>query len=185
MRCIVRAGAIIPKLLCAVPFTPVTGRRLLAAGPNALSIRHALGQARSSRSARQWRVSSAHLNFLDEETWRLVGASGMLLREDQQFHWMNRGYKHVRGFPRALSPRASARRSARERREAQEGLEIVRAYGRRPEAPTLGRVLPLLHGHGRPQMGLALSEPRVLPAAARAHGGQVPADPRDGRWQEA
>jgi predicted N-acyltransferase len=37
-------GRYYPKLLCAVPFTPVTGRRLLAAGPNALSIRHALAR---------------------------------------------------------------------------------------------------------------------------------------------
>ena len=120
-------GRYYPKLLCAVPFTPVTGRRLLAAGPNALSIRHALGQA-IVESARQWRVSSAHLNFLDEETWRLVGSSGMLLREDQQFHWINRGYKTFEDFLAALSSR-KRKMLRRERREAQEELEIIRASG--------------------------------------------------------
>lgn len=120
-------GRYYPKLLCAVPFTPVTGQRLLAHGPNALSIRRALGEAIAG-AAREWRVSSAHLNFLDEETWRLLGASGMLLREDQQFHWINRGYATFEDFLAALSSR-KRKMLRRERREAQEGLEIIRVSG--------------------------------------------------------
>jgi predicted N-acyltransferase len=120
-------GRYYPKMLCAVPFTPVTGRRLLAHGPNALAIRHALGQS-IIESARQWCVSSAHLNFLDEETWSMLGASGLLLREDQQFHWINRGYATFEDFLAALSSR-KRKMLRRERREAQEGLEIVRLSG--------------------------------------------------------
>lgn len=120
-------GRYYPKLLCAVPFTPVTGRRLLAHGPNALSIQHALAQA-IIESGRQWRVSSAHLNFVDEETWSLAGASGMLLREDQQFHWINRGYKSFEDFLGALSSR-KRKMLRRERREAQDGLDIIRVSG--------------------------------------------------------
>ncbi len=116
-----------PKLLCAVPFTPVTGRRLLAHGPNALSVRHALGQA-IIEAAQQWRASSAHFNFLDEETWSMLGASGLLLREDQQFHWVNRGYKTFEDFLTALSSR-KRKMLRRERREAQEGLDIIRVSG--------------------------------------------------------
>lgn len=120
-------GRYYPKLLCAVPFTPVTGRRLLAKGPNALAIRHALGEAVVG-AAREWRVSSAHLNFLDEETWNLLGASGLLLREDQQFHWINRSYASFEDFLAALSSR-KRKMLRRERREAQSGLEIARLSG--------------------------------------------------------
>lgn len=120
-------GRYYPKVLCAVPFTPVTGRRLLADGPNALSIRHALSQSIVD-AAQQWRASSAHFNFLDEETWSMLGSSGLLLREDQQFHWINRGYGTFDDFLNALSSR-KRKMLRRERREAQEGLEIIRVSG--------------------------------------------------------
>ncbi len=120
-------GRYYPKLLCAVPFTPVTGRRLLAHGPNALSIQHALAQT-VVELAQQWRTSSAHINFLEEDSWNMLGAAGLLLREDQQFHWMNRGYASFEDFLAALSSR-KRKMLRRERREAQEGLEIIRVTG--------------------------------------------------------
>src|SRR5262249_36994284 len=82
-------GRYYPKLLCAVPFTPVTGRRLLASGPHAPSIRNALASAIVEMAA-EARASSAHFNFLQEDTWSALGEQGFLLREDQQFHWLNR-----------------------------------------------------------------------------------------------
>lgn len=120
-------GRYYPKLLCAVPFTPVTGRRLLANGPHANGIRRALAGA-VVEAGQQWRVSSAHFNFVDEDTWRLLGAERLLLREDQQFHWINRGYKSFDDFLNALSSR-KRKTLRRERREAQEGLDIIRVSG--------------------------------------------------------
>lgn len=120
-------GRYYPKLLCAVPFTPVTGRRLLAGGPNAAAIKRALAGA-IVEAGQQWRASSAHFNFLDEETWQTLGSAGLLLREDQQFHWLNRGYASFEDFLGALSSR-KRKMLRRERREAQEGLEIVRLTG--------------------------------------------------------
>ncbi len=117
-------GRYYPKLLCAVPFTPVTGRRLLAAGPNRAAIQRALAGA-IIEAARQARASSAHFNFLEEDTWRALGAEGLLLREDQQFHWLNRGYSSFDDFLEALASR-KRKMLRRERREAQEGLEIIR-----------------------------------------------------------
>lgn len=120
-------GRYYPKLLCAVPFTPVTGRRLLATGPNAMAIQQALAES-IAEAGQRWRVSSAHFNFLDEPTWRHLGATGFLLREDQQFHWVNRDYKTFEDFLAALSSR-KRKMLRRERREAQEGLEIIRVTG--------------------------------------------------------
>jgi len=120
-------GRYYPKLLCAVPFTPVTGRRLLASGPRAAAIQRTLANA-IVEVGRQWRASSAHFNFLEEDAWRALGAEGLLLREDQQFHWLNHGYGSFEDFLGALSSR-KRKTLRRERREAQEGLEISRVTG--------------------------------------------------------
>ena len=120
-------GRYYPKLLCAIPFTPVTGRRLLSTGPHAASIARALSGA-VVEVAKQLRASSAHFNFLDEATWQNLGQAGFLLREDQQFHWMNRGYASFEDFLAALSSR-KRKTLRRERRDAQEGLNIIRVTG--------------------------------------------------------
>ncbi len=121
-------GRYYPKLLCAVPFTPVTGRRLLTVpGPRREAIQGALAQAIVETGAKA-KVSSAHFNFVDEPTWRALGAAGLLLREDQQFHWINRDYKTFDGFLDALASR-KRKTLRRERRDAQEGLTIERITG--------------------------------------------------------
>jgi predicted N-acyltransferase len=121
-------GRYYPKLLCAAPFTPVTGRRLLATGPHRAAIQRALAGA-IVEAAGQSRVSSVHFNFLEEDAWRMLGTEGLLLREDQQFHWINRGYASFEDFLGALSSR-KRKMLRRERREAQEGLEIIRVTGK-------------------------------------------------------
>jgi hypothetical protein len=122
-------GRYYPKLLCAVPFTPVTGRRLLAApGPRRPAIQRALAGAAIGLAA-DARVSSVHFNFLEEPVWRALGQKGLLLREDQQFHWLNRGYKTFDDFLGALASR-KRKTLRRERRDAQEGLAIERITGR-------------------------------------------------------
>ncbi len=121
-------GRYYPKLLCAVPFTPVSGRRLLAAGPHRAAIERTLARA-IIEAAGQSRVSSAHFNFLEGQTWQMLGSEGLLLREDQQFHWINRGYSSFDDFLGALASR-KRKMLRRERREAQEGLEIIRLTGK-------------------------------------------------------
>lgn len=79
-----RAGlAYYPKLLGAVPFTPVTGTRLLARDAPA---RQALVQAIGALAA-TLRLSSAHVLFVDEVDREAFARAGWLLREGVQFHW--------------------------------------------------------------------------------------------------
>jgi predicted N-acyltransferase len=121
-------GRYYPKLLCAVPFTPVTGRRLLAKpGPHALAIQQMLAGA-IVQTAADSKVSSVHFNFLDEPTWAYLGSEGLLLREDQQFHWINRDYKSFDDFLGALSSR-KRKMLRKERIAAQEGLTFERITG--------------------------------------------------------
>jgi predicted N-acyltransferase len=83
-----------PKLLSAVPFTPVTGQRLLARTDRA---RDRLIQA-ALALARELRVSSLHCLFATrEEALRMVD-HGMMPRTTVQFHWANRGYSSFEAF---------------------------------------------------------------------------------------
>jgi predicted N-acyltransferase len=121
-------GRYYPKLQCAAPFSPVTGPRLIArAGDRREDVqRTLLGGAVALCD--QLGASSLHVTFPIEAEWRRMGEFGLLLREDQQFHWENAGYRTFEDFLAALS---SGRRKTirRERRDAQEGLEILALTG--------------------------------------------------------
>jgi len=85
-----------PKLLCAIPFTPVQGPRILGGDPEKkLLIEAALELARDS--------SSLHVLFAPEEEARLLAGQGMMLRRTVQFHWRNRGYADFEDFLGRLS----------------------------------------------------------------------------------
>ena len=120
-------GRYYPKLQCAVPFTPATGPRLIARPDHREAAQDVLigGAIELTRRAR---ASSLHVTFPLEAEWRRLGEAGMLLRQDQQYHWENPGYASFEDFLAALS---SSRRKTirRERREAQEGVEILALTG--------------------------------------------------------
>ena len=120
-------GRYYPKLQSAVPFTPVAGPRLITR-PQAREAAEPALLAGAIQLCRNLRASSLHITFPTEGEWRRLGEAGLLLRQDQQYHWQNRGYRDFDGFLAALS---SSRRKTirRERREAQEGLEIVALSG--------------------------------------------------------
>ena len=110
-------GDYYPKLQVAVPFTPVTGPRLLARpGPVADSVRGALGDALAQVTKANG-LSSAHVTFLTKEEWDLLGDRGYLQRTDQQFHWENEGYATFEDFLAALNSR-KRKTIRRERKDA-------------------------------------------------------------------
>ncbi|GAO37060.1 hypothetical protein SCT_2475 [Sulfuricella sp. T08] len=88
-----------PKLLCAIPFTPVAGLRLLAASSEirAELIRSALQLAKSSG------VSSLHCLFPYEDQALEMQQQGMMLRQGVQFHWRNPGYTDFDSFLSGMS----------------------------------------------------------------------------------
>jgi len=117
-------GRYYPKLLCASPFTPVPGPRLLAETPEAKS---ALAGGLAGL-CRRLGTSSVHVNFASRDDAEALGAADYLPRTGVQYHWFNRGYRSYEEFLGAL---ASRKRKAlrRERREAAEGLTITRLTG--------------------------------------------------------
>ncbi len=117
-------GAYYPKLQVSVPFTPVTGPRLLARpGPLQEAVRGALADA-LCEITRSNELSSAHVTFLGEAEWRLLGARGFLQRMDRQFHWVNAGYATFDEFLQALSSR-KRKTIRRERKDSlAAGIEV-------------------------------------------------------------
>lgn len=86
-----------PKLLSAVPFSPVQGARLLGADPSARSLllRTALDLADNA--------SSLHVLFPAPEESEFLAEAGMLIRRGVQFHWRNQGYRSFEDFLGVLS----------------------------------------------------------------------------------
>jgi uncharacterized protein len=117
-------GRYYPKLQVSVPFTPVTGPRLLTApGPQAEERKKMLA-AGLVEFTRRMGVSSAHITFLPDADAASLAELGFLHRTDQQFHFTDDGYGDFEGF---LSALASRKRKAvrKERREAlANGVEI-------------------------------------------------------------
>ncbi|MGN6514872.1 MAG: GNAT family N-acetyltransferase [Rhizomicrobium sp.] len=109
-------GSYYPKLQASVPFTPVTGRRLLVrAGAPLEETRNAL-LAAGATAVSELEASSLHVTFLTEDEWKMAGALGFLLRNDKQFHWLNDGYSTFDDFLNALS--SSKRKNLRKERAA-------------------------------------------------------------------
>ncbi len=88
-----------PKLLCAVPFTPVPGARLLARDPQA---RVALLRAVQA-IASQARLSSVHVLFLDDADQAAAREAGWMMRGSVQFHWENRAPEAYADFEQFLA----------------------------------------------------------------------------------
>jgi len=110
-------GRYYPKLQSSVPFTPVTGPRLLTPdGADAPDRKRALLTG-ATHVAEQLGVSSLHLTFLECAECELATELGLLQRMDQQFHFVNEGYGAFDDF---LAELASKKRKnvKRERRDA-------------------------------------------------------------------
>jgi len=121
-------GQYYPKLQCSVPFTPVTGPRLLLRPDAARATADSLIAA-MVELARQHKVSSLHVTFPTQEDWERLGAAGFLQRVGQQFHWQNNGYGSFDDFLEALSSR-KRKQIRRERRDALDGgIEIETLTG--------------------------------------------------------
>jgi uncharacterized protein len=109
-----------PKLLCAVPFTPVTGARLLASETK-LQARLA---EEALKLAKHLRASSLHVLYPPPQQADLLGQGGLMARDSVQFHWHNAGYRDFDAFLSTMS-HDKRKKIKQERRKLQEqGIEF-------------------------------------------------------------
>ena len=113
-----------PKLLCAVPFTPVPGTRLLARDAHTRAL---LVQALHALAVDSKR-SSAHVLFVDETDRDAFAAAGWMLREGVQFHWVQDDADAVPDFAALLArlQRDKRKKIQQERRRvAEQGVTFT------------------------------------------------------------
>jgi predicted N-acyltransferase len=118
-----------PKLLGAVPFTPVPGSRLLARSD---ADRDRLLAALVAM-ARDAKLSSAHLLFMSGDDRSACERAGWMLREGVQFHWSNRDVSPYADFAQFLAglQREKRKKIAQERRRvAEAGVTLAAVEGR-------------------------------------------------------
>jgi uncharacterized protein len=122
-------GQYYPKLQVSVPFTPVTGRRLLVApGEKSEAARQTLIAALKI-VLKQTGASSVHVTFPEKGEWEQLARAGFLQRTGQQFHFLNEGYGTFDDFLASLASRK--RKMIRRERKAAvaAGIAIERLTG--------------------------------------------------------
>ncbi len=120
--------AYFPKLLGAVPFTPVPGARLLARDE---ADRRVLLRAVREIAKRQG-LSSAHLLFMSEADRSAAAAEGWMLRSGVQFHWQNPAeapYPDFATFLASLQREKRKKIQQERRRVAEAGVEFELLQG--------------------------------------------------------
>ncbi|CAN5136281.1 GNAT family N-acetyltransferase [soil metagenome] len=127
-----------PKWLCAVPYSPVPGPRLL--GRDA-ALRATLASAMSS-ALDALPMSSLHVNFIDPEQLEAFGPE-WLARADVQFHWRNPGdWTDFDGFLGALNSRKRKTIRAERTQVARAGVTLRRMHGDEASAADIA----IMHG---------------------------------------
>ncbi len=131
-----------PKLVCAVPFTPQVGDRVLVAPgeDRAALVAHVADALRAI--AVEEGLSSAHALFVEEAQARVFEARGFALRSSVQFQFRNDGYASFEDFL-ARAPELDSKRRNQIRRErrrvAESGVTIETRRGREVDDDTLAR----------------------------------------------
>ncbi|RSZ56587.1 N-acetyltransferase [Massilia atriviolacea] len=114
-----------PKLLSAIPFTPVSGPRLLARDADARGA--LLGALVSTQKASD--VSSTHILYPPEDQVELLEKAGFMLRSGVQFHWLNAGYRDFDDFLATLEQKKRKNIRAERRKVREAGVTMRRVRG--------------------------------------------------------
>ncbi|TFW20186.1 N-acetyltransferase [Massilia arenosa] len=115
-----------PKLLSAIPFTPVTGPRLLAISEHARTELIKVLQIQQKASG----VSSTHILYPPEQHVQQLQDAGYLLRSGVQFHWLNQGYASFDDFLATLDRKKAKNIRAERRKVRDAGVTLQRIRGR-------------------------------------------------------
>lgn len=118
-----------PKLVSAIPFTPVSGPRLLVnKKSNTQDVKNALIEAAISLLEEK-KYSSLHFLFADDEDNEILKQNNGLTRLTIQYHWRNKNYRDFQDFTDSLTSK-KRKKILKERRDIKNaGVEIQRLSG--------------------------------------------------------
>ncbi len=161
-------GAYYPKLLAAVPYSPVPGPRLLA-DPRIPQLRAELVAAlREAADRARW--SGAHVNFAGGCDAQALREAQWIEREDIQFHWDNRDYADFEAFVATLNSKRRKEIRRERARVAAEGWRFAQYDGASISAQDLADVHRLYADTFEAKGNLAALTPAFFASLARAQG---------------
>jgi uncharacterized protein len=118
-----------PKLVSAVPFTPVSGPRLLVnPGIEAQPLREALIRVATNYACSEG-LSSWHVLFPSGGDLGALTDAGLIERRDCQFHWFNRGYGSFDDFLSTFTAEKRKKAKRERRRVAEAGIDFDTRLG--------------------------------------------------------
>jgi hypothetical protein len=118
-----------PKLVSAVPFTPVTGARVLVDPTQERErMSEALIRAATDYAAAEG-LSSWHVLFPSSADLRELRRAGLIERRDCQFHWFNRGYGCFEDFLATFTAEKRKKAKRERRRVAEAGIDFDTRMG--------------------------------------------------------
>lgn len=114
-----------PKLLSAIPFTPIEGNRLLARDQQAQQalIRNLQAITQSGL------YSSCHLLFPTEPEIGVLQQAGFMTRQGVQFHWQNQNFQDFEDFLMHLDQKKRKNIRAERRKVSQAGVQFQHLRG--------------------------------------------------------
>ncbi|MGZ3236976.1 MAG: GNAT family N-acetyltransferase [Burkholderiaceae bacterium] len=114
-----------PKLLSSIPFTPVTGSRLLARdAPAQAALIDALLTMQTQSG-----LSSTHILYPPQEQAVALHEAGFMLRTGVQFHWINAGYRDFEEFLATLDRKKRKNIRAERRKVHEAGISFRHVRG--------------------------------------------------------
>lgn len=114
-----------PKLLSSIPFTPVTGSRLLARDAKAQAALINALQAIQTQSG----LSSTHILYPPQQQAEALNDAGFMLRTGVQFHWLNAGYADFEEFLATLDRKKRKNIRAERRKVHDAGITFRHVRG--------------------------------------------------------
>jgi predicted N-acyltransferase len=115
-----------PKLLSAIPFTPVSGPRLLAQDEDVLDTLILLLKTMQSTDGE---VSSTHILYPPQEQAEALRKAGFMLRSGVQFHWTNNNYANFDEFLAILEQKKRKNIRAERRKVVEAGVRFRQISG--------------------------------------------------------
>ncbi|MGZ5817901.1 MAG: GNAT family N-acetyltransferase [Burkholderiaceae bacterium] len=114
-----------PKLLSSIPFTPVTGSRLLARdAPAQAALIDALMTIQSQSG-----MSSTHILYPPQAQAEALHQAGFMLRTGVQFHWLNASYRDFEEFLATLDRKKRKNIRAERRKVEEAGISFRQVRG--------------------------------------------------------
>ena len=123
-----------PKLVCAIPFTPVTGPRLLVKPGESLSEIAKVVCVLLADKMKNEAFSSMHWLFVEPALADTLAEHQQLVRRSVQFQWFNRQYRDFDDFLAAFNSRKRKSIRAERNKIVKAGIKVERLFGQQLSA---------------------------------------------------